>query len=119
MWPEPAGKRTVQCRALAFPFAGLVGGAGAGIPGRLMRAEVEDRSIAIEDILRAVTVVDVPIDDRHLGDPVLLLRVARGDGDIIKQAETHAAIGRGMMAGRPHGAERVGCFAFNDGIHRV
>ena len=47
------------------PYAGFRGCAGAGIPRRLMGAEEEDRAVGIEDVLRAVAVMDVPIGDQH------------------------------------------------------
>ena len=60
-----------------------------------------------ENILRAVAVMDVEIDDRGAGKAVLLLRVARGDGGVVEEAEAHRLRRLGMMAGRPRGDEGV------------
>ena len=46
-------------------------------------------------------------------DAVLALRIARRDGDVVEQAEAHAAIRRGVMAGRTHDAERVARLALD------
>ena len=84
------------------------GGTGARIERHLVGRAIEDRRIVPDDRLRAVAVVDVPVDD---GDPlgaVVALRLARGDGRIVEQAEAHRTVGLGMMARRPDGAEGVG-----------
>ena len=64
------GERTIQRRALARPGAGLLRRARSGVPRRLVRGEKEDGWIFVKGILRAVSVVDVPIDDQHPGDAV-------------------------------------------------
>ena len=84
-----------------------------------MGAEEEDRGIAVEDVLRAVAVVHVPIDDEDAFDAVLLLRVAGRDGDVVEQAEAHAAAGIRMVSGGPHRAEGIAGGAGEHGIHRV
>ena len=63
--------------------------------------------IGPEDVLRAVAVMHVEIDDRGALDAVALLRMARGDGGVVEQAEAHRPRGLGMMAGRAHGDEGV------------
>ena len=60
----------------------------------------EDRVVVAEDLLGAVAVVDVPIDDRHAPDPELGLRVPRSDRDVVEQAEAHRAAGQRVVAGR-------------------
>src|SRR5206468_1165850 len=50
---------------------------------------------------------------------VFLLRITRRNSDIVEQAEAHAGIGRGMMAGRTHDAERVLCFPAGHRIHGI
>ena len=47
------------------------------------------------------------------------LRVARRDGHVIEDAKAHAVIGRGVMSGRPHGAERVLRTALDHRIHGI
>ena len=42
----------------------------------------------------------VEIDDRDAVQAVLLLRMARGDGDIVENAKAHRPRGLGVMAGR-------------------
>jgi hypothetical protein len=73
----------------------------------MVRAEIKDAVVVVEDVLRAVTVVIVEIDDENAADVVNLLQVTRGDGDVVEDAEPHAAIACRVMAGRAHRAERV------------
>ena len=56
--PEPV---SVQC-------------AGAGVVRKLVRREVEDARVVVEDILRPIAVVDIEVDDRDALDPRLLKR---------------------------------------------
>jgi hypothetical protein len=69
--------------------------------------------------LRAVAVVHVPIRDEHAPDSVPALRVAGRDGHVVDNAKTHAAIGCGVMAGRPYCAESVSCAPFDYGVHCI
>ena len=55
--------------------------------------------------------MDVEIDHRGALGAVLALGVAGGDRGVVEQAETHRPRGLGVMAGRPHGDERVGGLA--------
>ena len=84
-----------------------------------MGAEEKHRAIGVENILRAVAVMDVPIGDQNAPDAVLLLGVARGDGDGVEDAETHSAHRRGMMAGRAADADGIGNSLVDDGVNRV
>ena len=72
-----------------------------------MRGRVEHRLVVPEDVLRAVAVVDVEIDDRDALCAVDGLRVAGGDGGIVEEAETHRRRRFGVMARRPRGDEGV------------
>src|SRR6185312_6886121 len=60
-----------------------------------------------EDVLRAVAVVDVEIDERGTLGAVLLLRVARDDRGAVEEAEAHRLCRLGVVAGRAHGDEGV------------
>jgi hypothetical protein len=62
-------------------------------------------------------VVDVPIGDEHLANPVALLGVASGDGDIVYHAETHAVPGAGVVSRRTDHAKTALRFAGADFIH--
>ena len=84
-----------------------------------MRAEEKHGRIGVEDVLRAVAVVDVPIGDGDALHSVFALRIAGRDRDVVEQAEAHAAMGRGVMAGRTHDAECVLRFALHDEIDGI
>lgn len=110
------GEGTVERCALAGARARFVDAACAGIPWRLMGAEEQDRGVFVENVLRAVSVMDVPVGNQDAFNAMALLGVAGGDCDIVEDAKTHAAVGRSVMAGRTEHAERVVDFS---GHHRV
>jgi hypothetical protein len=85
----------------------------------LVGRKKEDTAIFKEYVLRSVAVMDVPVDDGDAPESVFPLRVTRRDGDVIEQAESHPAVGRGMVAGRPHRAEGVFPGARDDPVDRV
>ena len=81
-----------------------------------MDAEEHHLGGFIEDVLGAVAVMDVPIDDQDPGQLVSQPGVVGGEGDVVEQAEAHAARRRGMMAGRTDQAQGVGLLAGQHGI---
>ncbi len=64
-----------------------------------MRAEEEHRAVFVEDVLRPIPMMDIPIDDEHALDPMCPLRVASSERDVVHDAKTHAAVGRGSGSG--------------------
>ena len=72
-----------------------------------MRAAKKHRIIRVENILRAVAVVHVPIENRDSLDAVDGLRVPGRHGDMVEKAEAHGAIRRRMVSGRSHRAKGV------------
>ena len=89
-------------------FAALADGAGAGKQRHLMRRAIHHRLVGPENLLRAVAVMHVEIDDRNARDAVMVLRMARGNGGIVEQAEPHRPRRLGVMAGRPGRDKGVG-----------
>ncbi len=83
-----------------------------------MRRAIKHRRVGLEDILRAVAVMHVPVDDRNALQPVLLLRMTRGNRGIVEEAEAHGAHSLGMMPRRARGDEGIVMAAGNDVIHR-
>ena len=65
-----------------------------------MRRAVEEVAVGPEDVLRAVAVMDVEIDDRDALGIIAGARIVRGDRHIVEEAEAHGAARFGMMAGR-------------------
>ena len=61
--------------------------------------------VALEDVLRAVAVVHVVVDDRHLVRAERP-RVRRADGDVVEQAEPHRAAAFRVVPRRPHERRR-------------
>jgi len=64
-----------------------------------------DVGLILDQGLRAVPVVHVPVDDQDSLQPVLSLRVACGYRDVTEQAEAHRPVVNSMMAGRANGAK--------------
>ena len=64
-------------------------------------------AIVPEDVLGAVAVVDVEIDDRDALDAMGRLGVAGGDRGVVEEAEAHRRRRFGVVAGRPRGDEGV------------
>jgi hypothetical protein len=67
-------------------------------------AEQHARLIA-KNILGAVAVVNVKIDNGDALEPVLAQGMGGTDGDIIKDAKSHCAIALGVMPGRANAAK--------------
>src|SRR5437588_2732783 len=57
-------QRNIHRVTLAASHPRFTSGAGTGIPGILMHREEEHIRVVIEDALRAISMVDVPIDNR-------------------------------------------------------
>ena len=62
--------------------------------------------------------VDVEVGDQDPAPRGALLHVARGDGDLVEEAEAHCAIRARVVAGRPHRAEGVTRAPAGDLVHR-
>ena len=64
-----------------------------------MGRDVEHVGVVPEDVLGAVPMMHVPVDDE---DPLPECRArGRGDGDIVDQTEAHGPVGGRMMPRRP------------------
>src|SRR4051812_6605492 len=84
----------------------ILGGAGARIPRPLVHRHEMDVALALDERLRAVAMVDVPIHDQHALDAMPLTRVVRADPDVAEETEPHRAIAERMVARWAHGAKR-------------
>ena len=94
----PGGSGKLMVRPGAPGATGLGGAARPRVRRPLMRRHVEDPRVVPEDVLRAVAVMDVPVDDEHAFSLVHERR--RRDGDVVEQAEPLAAGAGGVMPGR-------------------
>ena len=113
------GEGEIQRGPEAFAAASFIGVAGEGIERTLVCAAKQHAAVLIEDVLGAIAVMHVPIDDGDFLRPVLLLAMTCGDGDVVEQAETHA-LGRScVVAGWAHGAEGVFDLASENGIDGI
>jgi hypothetical protein len=71
-----------------------------------------------EDMLRAIAVVDIEIENGNAFQAQNIERLRGTHGDIVEDTETHGKVAFGVMARRSHGTESVLEFAFDDGTHR-
>jgi hypothetical protein len=74
--------------------------------GVLVGAEVEHGVVFFEDMLGAVSVMDIEINDEH-SPKADLLGIPCADSDVIEYAESHCFVGFGMVTGGAHRAERA------------
>src|ERR1041385_3974601 len=82
-----------------------------------MAGEKVNRRIGVEDSLRAVAVMHVPIDDRYTFNlAVLILSVSRRDGDVVKKAKAHCPFMRCVMSWR---TDRNKCVADLAGHYQI
>ncbi len=82
----------------------------------LMHRDKEDAGIVLDEILGAVAVVDVEIEDGDTRKAVMVERVSCADGDAAQKAETHSRCPLGMVAGGTDGAEGARGLAGQDEI---
>src|SRR5205814_6698397 len=66
---------------------------------------VQHGVVAPEDLLGAVAVMDVPVEDRDPLEPEGRLRVTGGDRGAVEDAEAHRAARERMVARRPRERE--------------
>jgi glycosyltransferase involved in cell wall biosynthesis len=84
-----------------------------------MQGDEKNVRISPEDILRAVSVMHVPIHHSDSPEAVFFLQIPDQDGDGGEQAETHRLMRQGVVARRPGGAKSVIHFTGHDGIRRA
>src|SRR2546427_9368834 len=94
------GQRNIQCEPFSFAASPLTGRTGTGIIRILMRRKIENSWILPEDFLRAVTVMDIPVDDQNTFDAVLRLSVACADSCVVEKAKSHCGRNRRVVPRR-------------------
>ena len=72
-----------------------------------MGRPIEEIAVRREDLLRAIAVMDVEIDNRNALGIIMYARIKCGDSGIVEQAEAHGPARFGMMSGRPYRAEGI------------
>src|SRR5581483_8810206 len=112
-------KRIIHDQPFCLTLASLIRRARTWIPRILMRAEEEYRAVGIEDLLRAVAVVNVPVGNENPFGAMPALGVSRGNRDVVEDAESHATPRSGVVTGRAHDAERVARMSFHHGVDRI
>ena len=71
-----------------------------------MRRHVEHVGIVLEEMLRAVAVMQVPVDDDDATDARAAEMRGR-DRDVVEETEAHRAPVLGVMTRRPHEGDAV------------
>src|SRR6202048_4999129 len=95
------GERDVERRSFPLVQSALANRACSGIVRILMRREVKHRRVAIENLLSAVSVMNIPIDYQDSIRSVVHLRVASGDGGVVEETESHRPARSRVMTRRP------------------
>ena len=95
----------IQGLAVACSYPALIGRTSARIEGGLVDAAKKYRAVFFKDVLRAIAVMDVPVDDRHFVAAAFGPQVVRGHRRIIEEAKAHNLLDFGVMARRPHAAK--------------
>ena len=90
-----------------------------GVERVLEEAAHQDALVAGHDVLGAVAVVHVEVDDGHALHAVALAGVLGGHRHVAEEAEAHGLVARGVVAGRAGAAEGVFQLAGNHRVHRV
>jgi hypothetical protein len=72
-----------------------------------MGRAIEQIAVGPEDILGAVAVVDVEVDDGDALGAIVGPGIVGRDGGGVEQAEAHGAVALGMVTGRAHGAKHI------------
>ena len=85
----------------------------------LVSRTIHHRPIAPEDLLGAIAVMGIEIDNRHAFGAIASLRMTDRNGCIVEKAKAHALRWPGMMAWWTHDAERVSRLTLHNQIHRI
>ena len=89
--PDPPGTGRLTVKPSPSPDPASSARPGPGIERPLVdRAEQHGR-VGVEDVVRPVAVVHVPVEDQHPLDPVRRPRVGRRDRHVVEEAEAHRA----------------------------
>ena len=102
---EASLERAVERGATTLSGARFVGHAGARVVRVHVQRIVKHARVVVEDILGAVPVVYVPVDDKYVAASDGL-EVAGGDRDVIEETESHCLLPRGVMPRRTNEAKR-------------
>jgi len=80
-----------------------------------VQREEEDGRVLLEDGLRPIAVVHIPVHDEHPPQPAARReRSPRGDRDRVEEAEARHPVLTGMVAGRAHERKAGGDLAAED-----
>ena len=115
--PRRMGRKW-EVHSEAGPGAGarLIGRPGSRVERPLVERDERDPIVAIEDLLGAVAMVRIPVDDQDSFTPGG--EHGRGDGDIVHQAEPHRVGRGGVMTGRADDAECGVCIPCIEALDR-
>ena len=86
--------------------AAFRGESGARIPRMLVQRHEPDARVGLDQRLRAVAVVHVPVDDQH-ARPAGGERGVRRHHDVVDQAEAHRRVAQRVVPRRAHRGERM------------
>ena len=97
--------------------ANLVRRPRARIKWRLMGGTEQNARIVLDQILRAVAMMHVEIDNRDPFQPVMVQRMLRRHSDRSKKTKPHRRLAFGVVTGRAHGSKGIGNLAAQNQIN--
>jgi hypothetical protein len=108
IFPVSGSRRKRNIHGVSFPRTGamLVPRSSAWIERIPVQTDVQNACVVLEDVLRSVPVVDIPIKNRNVLPLVYRLSVACTHGYIVEEAEAHRLITLCMVSWR---SDRTEC----------
>lgn len=89
-------------------WAAILGGTCPRIPRPLVHRNEMNVGLRLDERLRAIAVMNVPVDYQDSLCAMFFPRVMRCNSDVAEEAEPHRAAGQSMMTGRTDGTEAPG-----------
>jgi hypothetical protein len=112
-------ERQIELRAERGAFANLTHVAGPWIKGPAMDREESDLFVAPEDLLGAVAVMHIPVDDQNAIESEFVDRQPGADRHVVKQAKAHRRGGTGVVPRRANETKGRRIFPANNPLDGI
>ena len=97
----PGGEWKVHGKSFSRSEPDLFDVPTARVIRELMRRKEEDTVFPVKCALRAVAMMDIPVNDENAAEAVILLEIPSCHGDVVDEAKTHSTIGLRVMSRWP------------------
>ncbi len=110
--PRAGQQRNIDVVTLPRPHAAIVLTRVAWREAAVLMQGDSQHVVALQvDMLGAVAVMNVPVNDRHLAEPEQRFRSLHGNGDIGEKTEAHRLVRQAVVSGRTR--QRIGVIQFS------